>query len=385
MNDTIIFDIRFGASGDMLLSSLFGIGLDINLLKNELVKLNIGGWEISFKKLIKYGMSGIQTTVTCRDEKHERNLADISGIIKQSGLHDPVKADIIKIFTRLAEAEAAVHGTSIDRIHFHEIGALDSIIDISAFCIARDLLKINNIVFNEFYFGTGSIITRHGEILNPPPAVLELVKSFYFRMTDKPAELVTPTAAAILTTLGKQQKETDTGLYPAEIGIGFGGKDYPFPSYTRAILCGKDDIESIVQIECNIDDMNPQIYPHVMDMLLNSGALDVYAVPVIMKKGRPGTVLIVIANSKDVEELKKLLYRETTTIGIRIQNVLREKLERRFETVNIGFDIRIKIALHENRIVNVQPEYEDCRYASEKSGIPLKEIMRQAIEKFQNK
>ncbi len=380
--NSVIFDIQFGVSGDMLIASLLDCGLSLESLKRELLKLGINNWELLSKKINKYHMSGSSINISTGDGE-ARNINDIKDIIQSSELLSDVKNNILKIFNRLAIAEAKIHGTSVENVHFHEVGAVDSIIDISSFCIAMQFLEIEKIFFTEFCFGRGTIDSSHGELPIPVPAVVELTRGFTSRLTDRNGELVTPTAAAILTTLGTQL-DKPMSYKIVNHGIGFGTRKYNFPSYTRVLLIKKDEKEeAVIQLECNIDDMNPQNYPYIIELLLEKGALDAYISHTIMKKGRYGTLLTVISNYGELESLKQLIYRETTTLGIRISNVIREKLDRKYATVKL-FDqeIRIKIGFYGGKVVNIHPEFEDCRKAAQNSGISLNEIMSRAREEY---
>ncbi|MCU0822721.1 MAG: nickel pincer cofactor biosynthesis protein LarC [Spirochaetes bacterium] len=383
MNKKIIFDIQFGASGDMMLGAMIDLGLDVNELLSELKKLDLGHWEISPKKTVKYHMSGTLSNVKCGHDHHSRNINDIKKIILESGLGDKIQDNIINVFEKLGRAEASVHGTTIEEIHFHEIGAIDSIIDISAFCIGLEMLGIDGILFNDFWFGRGSVKTAHGEIPVPVPAVVELTRGYRAVTTERSGENITPTAAALLTTLGSQLSE-NTGFTLIKTGIGFGTRNYPYPSYTRAMLIETEDgRETVIQLECNIDDMNPQVYPHLIEKLLEHGALDAYFSQISMKKGRTGSLLTVIAPGEKAGDIKETIYRNTTTLGLRSINIRREKLYRDFVRIKIsGDEIRIKVGYLNGEIVNIQPEYEDCREVSEKTGMPLKEVMSRAVSAY---
>jgi uncharacterized protein (TIGR00299 family) protein len=333
----------------------------------------------------RHNIRGMTAGIHCSDEGTSRNLSDIIKIIHQSTLSNSIRDNVCAVFTRLAKAEAHVHGEHIEDVHFHEVGAMDSIIDISAFCIAIDMLKADQIHFSEFCFGTGTINSRHGEIPVPVPAVVELTKGFSCRHTRKRGELVTPTAAALLTTLGTQVGAASPAGTIIATGVGFGTRHYPFPSYTRAFFSETDDriTEQLVLLECNIDDMNPQVAPYLIDILLGNGALDVTATPAIMKKGRPGIVFSVLADDKNCTVLKEIIYRESTTLGIRIQRVEREKLHRRYHRVTVeGQKITIKTGILNGETVNIQPEYEDCRKAAEVTGKSLQNIMQEALKKY---
>jgi len=385
MSKILYFDIQLGASGDMLLGSLFGPGLNRDRLITELRKLNLNGWSMTPEEITRHNIRGMTAGVRCADEGTSRNLSDIIEIIHQSTLSNSIRNNVCAVFTRLAKAEAHVHGKHIEDVHFHEVGAMDSIIDIAAFCIAIDMLRADRIHFSEFCFGTGTINSRHGEIPVPVPAVVELTKGFSCRHTRKHGELVTPTAAALLTTLGTQVGTVSPPGTIIATGIGFGTREYPFPSYTRAFFSETDDriTEHLILLECNIDDMNPQVAPYLIDVLLGKGALDVTATPAIMKKGRPGLVFSILAEENNIAPLKEIVFRESTTLGIRIQRVEREKLLRRYHHVTVeGQDITIKTGILNGETVNVQPEYEDCRKAAETTGKSLQIIMQEALKRY---
>lgn len=415
MEKCLIFDLQFGASGDMLLGSLIDLGLDFKLLLEELNKIKLSGWQISPEKIVKNSISGTSANVSCNKKDQSRNLQSISKLIRESTLSNTVIENILKIFKRLAVAEAAVHGKNIEDVHFHEIGAVDSIVDISAFCISIEILKINKIYFNEIYLGSGIINSAHGEIPVPAPAVIELAKDYKVVFIQRSGEVITPTAAAILITMGSQLKEP----FSFEIvknGTGFGTRKYSFPSYTRVFLgnyydevCEQTDFfkvpaapdmpspqpesesgsassEVIIQIECNIDDMNPQIYPYLAGILFDNGALDVYLSEIIMKKGRPGILLTVLAEPNKINIIKNVIYKETTTIGLRIFKVLREKLRRDFEKICLyNHEVRIKIAYLNNTIVNIHPEFDDCMKIAVEMGKSVQEMLDLAKNIYLNR
>ena len=369
----------------MLLASLVDLGLDPEKFTGALRDLPIKGWSISAEKLRRYHFSGTRLTVRCPDEAHERGLGEIGTILRGSSLSPGALEKALLVFDVLAAAEAEVHGIPPDEVHFHEVGALDSIIDIAAFCAAMDLLEIRNIYYGDFYLGKGTVQSRHGELPQPAPAVCALVAGKSVVFTERNGEIITPTAAAILTALGRQTTGPLSPLTMISTGRGFGSKEYTFPSYTRVFLMESlsPTGDYLIQLECNIDDMNPQIYPYLVDVLLEHGALDAYCVPLIMKKGRPGTGVVVISEPDASARLKKIIYRETSTLGIRETGVRREKLDRNFEEIEIeGGIVRIKTAHLGGMRVNAQPEYEDCRRIAELTGTPLKEVLQRAILEY---
>jgi hypothetical protein len=382
---SLVFDVQFGASGDMLLAALLDLGLDLPALEQALGGLAVAGWRLTTDKITRNHFAGRRFTVECRDETHERNLACISAILNESRLPGKAASRAIQVFNVLAEAEASVHGVTPAEIHFHEVGALDSIIDIAGFCAALEILGVDTFYYGDIPLGRGSTPSRHGELPQPSPALSALVKGRSVTFTDRRGELVTPTAAAILTALGIQAPGPGISATVIAAGTGFGSREYPFPSFTRAFLIESQSRggEHVIQLECNIDDMNPQIYPYLIERLLDEGALDAYCLPVVMKKGRPGTVVTVIADAGSVEALKALLYRETTTLGLRETVVVREKLERSFEEITLeGRTVRIKVARHNGKVVNIQPEFEDCKTVSAGTGIALKAVIERARDEY---
>ncbi|HPA73191.1 MAG TPA: nickel pincer cofactor biosynthesis protein LarC [Spirochaetota bacterium] len=379
----LILDVELGASGDMLLGALIDLGLDTGALAKALAGLPVAGWRVSSEKTERHYFAGSRFIVECRDEAEERDLAGITAILNAAGLPGRAAERAVLVFETLAAAEASVHGVSPGEIHFHEVGALDSIIDIAGFCAALELLGVERIHYGDIPAGKGTVASRHGDIPLPSPAVSALVKGRSVVFTGRRGELITPTAAAILVALGSQEP-APPGVMLAT-GTGFGSREYPFLSCTRAFLAEPRGSggEHLVQLECAIDDMNPQIYPWLMDLLLESGALDAYFVPAVMKKGRPGTLVTVIAEPGIAPRLKEILYRETSTIGIRELGVRREKLERRFEEVTVeGRTVRVKVSSHGGSVVNAQPEFEDCKKVAKETGLPLKVVLERAREEF---
>ncbi|HNU90548.1 MAG TPA: nickel pincer cofactor biosynthesis protein LarC [Spirochaetota bacterium] len=388
MSRTLAIDLQFGASGDMLLGALFDLGLDPGVLTKELSGLPLEGWSISPLKIKKYHLSGTAANVRCTETGGERHYRDIEALILGGGFRASAAKRAMRVFARLADAEAAVHGSTREDVHFHEVGAVDSIIDVAAFCAAIDILGVDAISFGDFFFGTGTVMSRHGELPVPVPAVVRLTEGYRCRLTGREGELVTPTAAAILTALGVQGPVIGASVL-GKTGIGFGTRNHPFPSYTRIMLFGSEEgpeAEEVFQIECNIDDMNPQVYPHLIDVLLGNGALDAYLSAVNMKKGRPGTLLTVIVPRAALEAVRRAIYTETTTLGLRLREVSREKLERSFVTVHIdGREIRVKRGRFLGGEVTAQPEFEDCARVARESGEPLRRIMARALEEYYRK
>jgi len=381
---SLYIDIQLGASGDMLLGALIDLGLDTDLLFEKLKKLQLQGWEINPKRVIRNSLAGISAGVSCKIDHTHRNLSEILSIIRNAGYNESTTGRIAGIFETLARAEAAVHDIDISDIHFHETGAIDSIVDITAFCLAIEILNIDNVYFNTFNFGTGTITASHGEIPVPSPATVLISRGFEAVFTSKHGELVTPSAAAILTTIGEQCAILPLSTIESN-GTGFGTRDYGFLSCTRAFLLSEyaGAGELVLQVECNIDDINPQLIPYIMEKCIDAGALDAYCTQILMKKGRPGFLVTILVTADLLNIIRQLLYAETTTLGLRIHRMYREKAAREFTTITLkGKIIRIKKGKDTNGLLTVHPEYEDCRIFAETHGISLKKVFYLAQQEY---
>jgi uncharacterized protein (TIGR00299 family) protein len=330
---------------------------------------------------------------TAREHAH-RHLGDILKIIYDSGLDDKVKDRAARIFSRLAEAEARVHNVEVERIHFHEVGALDAIIDVVGACIGFDLLGVERFVCSKLHVGSGMVEMAHGRFPIPPPAVMELLKDAPLYSSNIEGELLTPTGAAIISTVCKE-----FGALPKmkveRAGYGAGSREYErFPNVLRVIV-GEDDDEAaqdsgeerLIMVETNIDDMSPQIYGHVMDRALERGALDCFLTPVQMKKNRPGVLVSILCRATERDAMCDLLLEETTTLGVRHYEVHRRALERETVRVETEFGaIDVKVARLDGRVIKEMPEYEQCRAAAIKADVALhvveaaaREAMRKVI------
>jgi hypothetical protein len=378
---TAYFDCFSGISGDMTLGALIDAGLSLKELKSYLSKLPIDNYDITAKKVKKNGISATKADVIVKGKQKERRLPDIKKIINNSRLDKPIKEKAISIFERLAKAEAKVHRTSINNVHFHEVGAVDAIVDIVGAVICLRLLGIENISASPINTGTGFIKSAHGILPVPGPATAELLKGIPVYSTNTKMELTTPTGAAIISTLSK-----DFGPMPEmdikSIGYGAGTFNSPdMPNLLRIFIGemknpAKD--ENTILLETNIDDMNPQLYEYVMDKLFASGALDVYLTPIIMKKGRPATMLSVLSNKDDAEALSNIIFRETTSIGLRAQEIGRIKVEREIKEIKTKYGkVRVKIAFDDKEILGINPEYEDCKRIAIKKNISLKNVIEE--------
>jgi uncharacterized protein (TIGR00299 family) protein len=373
---TLYFDCFAGASGDMILGAMVAAGVDPNFLREQLSLLPVTGFSIDFETVNRAGLSAMYARVETAHEHSHRSLTDIKQIIEGSDLSSAVKQRAVQIFTRLAEAEARVHNEPVDHVHFHEVGALDAIVDVVAAAICFDALKIERFVCSPLHVGSGMVKMAHGHFPIPPPAVAELLKGVPFYSTEIKGELLTPTGAAIITTVCSEygpipEMKTDA------TGYGAGTREYPdFPNVLRVLLGeteGTATDERLWMLETNLDDASPQIIGHVMDRVFELGALDCFFTPVQMKKNRPGVLLSVLCGRDEKEALMKLLFTETTTLGVRSYEVARRALQRGVVTVETQYGpIDVKVAHLDGRVVNEMPEFEQCRETAARAGVPLK-------------
>jgi pyridinium-3,5-bisthiocarboxylic acid mononucleotide nickel chelatase len=384
----LYFDCFAGASGDMILGALVGVGVEPRLLTEQLSLLNVSGYDINFETVDRSGISATHARVRTAHEHAHRHLGDILKIIYESRLSDGVKERAARIFSRLAEAEARVHGVRPEQIHFHEVGALDAIIDVVGACIGFELLGVERFACSALHVGSGTVEMAHGRFPIPPPAVAEILKDAPIYSTDIVGELVTPTGAAIISTVC-----SEFGRIPfmkvERTGYGAGTREYQnFPNALRLMLgtdASVDDAndERLIVIETTIDDMSPQIYGHVMEEAFRRGALDCYFAPVQMKKNRPGIVVSILCRLPERDAMCELLLKETTTLGVRFYEVLRRALHREVVKVETEFGaIDVKVARMNGRIVKEMPEYEQCRAAAEKAGVALLTVERAARAAF---
>lgn len=372
------FNCFAGASGDMIMGSLLDAGLDIEKLKSELEKLNLSNYKIQADKGMRKGISGTKFDVTIPHEHHHRGLGDILNIINQSDLSAEIKETSTKIFTRLAEAEAKIHNKTVDEIHFHEVGAVDAIVDIVGAVIGLNLLGIDQVITSPFYIGTGTLKCAHGILPVPAPATQELLKGVPTKSTGIESELVTPTGAAILTTLAESHSPMPS-MTVEMTGYGLGGRDLDIPNVLRVSIGTTESVmdqDCVQLIETNIDDMNPQFYEHIMERLFAQGAKDVFLTPIIMKKSRPGVIVSVLAVPDDVDDCIQILFNETTTLGVRISEVKKRRvLDREIVTLDTPWgEARVKIRETSQGKKSVAPEYDDCKRIAQENGIPIQDV-----------
>ncbi len=384
----IYADCFSGISGDMLLGALIELGIDMEWLQSELSCVGIESFRFETNKVKKGGIQCTQCKIICHGhEKVTRGIEDIKKIIKESNLKQNIKDNAIEIFQSLADAEAKIHNIPVSEIHFHELGALDSLVDILGVIIAFDNLGIKAFYSSPLPLGRGLINTQHGPIPVPAPATLALLSGIPVIHTGIEAELVTPTGAALVNALAR-----GFGAPPEmvikKIGYGAGTRDLPDrPNCLRLILGESEYISADTLIEeyievlnCDIDDMNPEFYTYIMENLFNAGALDVTLSQIIMKKGRPGVRISVLAQMNSISKLVNILLTETTTTGIRVNRVRRYKASRQIKTVLTQYGpVRVKYAWKDNNMINVSPEYEDCFKIARKYNRPLKFIYQEII------
>jgi len=376
---TLYFDCFAGASGDMILGALVAAGVNPDRLRDQLSLLGVEGFSVSFETVKKSGLSANYARVETAHEHKHRHLSDIRKIINDSQLSDGVKQRSIAIFTRLAEAEGRVHNEPIEQVHFHEVGALDAIVDVVGAAICFEMLAIERFVCSSIHVGSGTVEMAHGRFPVPPPAVTELLKGVPFYSTELKGELLTPTGAAIITTVCK-----DYGPIPQlrveGTGYGAGTRDYEnFPNVLRVMIGesdAKDETEQTLwMLETNVDDVSPQIIGHVMDRAFTLGARDCYFTPIQMKKNRPGVLLSILCDPEKKTAMTDLLFTETTTIGVRSYQVNRRALDRQiFRVETLYGPIDVKVARLNGRVVNAMPEFDQCRQAAERKGVALKEV-----------
>ncbi|MCL4499820.1 MAG: nickel pincer cofactor biosynthesis protein LarC [Chloroflexi bacterium] len=385
------FDCFAGISGDMTLGALVDAGVDFEALEHELGKLCVKDYSIRLDRVVQYGISVSDITVQLAGHHHQaRTFSDIERIISESDLSEGVKAPSVAIFRRLGEAEAKIHGTTIDQVHFHEVGAVDAIVDIVGACICLEMLAIEKVYSSPMPTFHGKVEIAHGIFPLPAPATAELLKDVPWRTMDIDGELVTPTGAAIISEIAE-----NFGPMPPmvirSIGYGAGKRDYGIPNVLRvlvgeAVESGGKEHEEVAVLETNIDDLSPQIYEVVMERLFAAGALDVYFTPIQMKKSRPATLLSVICAPDDAAKMSDIIFEETSTIGIRVDMQRRICLPRAVTTVETRFGpISVKIARRGGEVINVQPEYEDCKAAASSHGAPVKTVRDAAVVGYYNK
>lgn len=452
MARTLYLDCFAGISGDMFIGALLDCGLDFKFLKTELAKLGLDEKEyhLHLSRVDRSGISASKFDVHLKhehkhdhghahehhhhdhehthehhhhdqahthqhshehhvhdhdhhhdhahehhhehihtDDHHHRSLSNILKLIDSSSLSDNVKNNARKLFQRIGEAEAKIHNIPVENIHFHEVGAVDSIVDIVGACIGLEALGIDKVISSPLHVGSGTIKIAHGTYPVPAPATAEILKGAPIYAGEIKGELVTPTGAAIVSVLA-----SSFGPMPMmkieQAGYGAGTKTFKdFPNVLRAVIGETEDTddstpETITVLEANIDDLNPQVFGHIMNLVLDAGALDIFYTPIQMKKNRPAILMTVLCKPEDRIKISELIFKETTTLGIRYRNEQRIILKREFVTVETKYGaIRIKVAKNQDgRIVNYSPEFEECKIAAELHGVSIREVQSSVISTF---
>ncbi|MEP7151675.1 MAG: nickel pincer cofactor biosynthesis protein LarC [Nitrospira sp.] len=383
------FDCFSGVSGDMILGALVDAGLPFKDLVRGLDRLQIEGFRLTQKPVERGALSATKVDVLIdKGFRAPLTLAQIKRILLKSGLPAVVKEQSQAVFDRLADAEGKAHGVEPSHVHFHEVGVIDSFVDVVGGVLGLHLMGIQRVTASAINVGSGTLTSAHGSLPVPGPAVAALAVGLPIYAQGPARELATPTGVALVRTLA-----TEFGLLPRmqvrHVGYGAGTADpAQWPNVLRVFVGDGADravgsVETIVELQTNIDDLNPQVYETVFERVFAAGAVDATLAPVMMKKGRPGNVLSVLAPREKAEAVLAVLFADTTALGIRTQEVQRRVLPRRFASVRVeGHDVRIKLADHQPGRTKASPEYEDCRRIAEQSGRPVKDILETAMRMY---
>jgi hypothetical protein len=383
-------DCFSGISGDMFLGALLDAGVSLDELRAEIGKLGVSGWSLDAHETVRAGLRATKAIVGVEETQQPRLVSQILDTIAASALSERVKERAAEVFRRLGEAEAKAHGVTFDRVHLHEAGSLDAVVDIVGVCAGLEILGIERLWCSALPMGGGMVETQHGLQPIPGPAVLELVKGLPVEAGPEQVELTTPTGAALAVALC----EAFTGppaMKLETVGYGAGSRELSAPNVLR-LWIGESEApvgagfkpalawQQLVMLETNIDDMSPELYAHVSEKLFEAGALDVSLVSAMMKKGRPGVLVRVLAPVEARDKMSEILFRETSTLGVRSSEVLRQALEReRIEVQTPWGKVGVKIGKRGEEVLSVSPEYEECAELARRSGVPLKRIMEAAM------
>jgi pyridinium-3,5-bisthiocarboxylic acid mononucleotide nickel chelatase len=386
MMNLAYLDCFSGISGDMFLAALLDAGVELDRLQKELKKIDLGPYEFTQNRVMRKGLAGNHVEILAPGKQPHRHLSHIEKLIGDAAIDKAGKQKALQVFRRLGEAEAKLHGQPIEKIHFHEVGAVDAILDIVGGCLGLALLGNPDLVCSPLNVGAGRVEAAHGSLPVPAPATAELLKGVPIYSSGVESELVTPTGAALVSTLA-----AGFGPMPRmkveRIGYGAGAKDFPtHPNIARLMLGERaEDVgagpetagdEVISVIEANIDDMNPQLYGYLAEKALEAGALDVTCSAVQMKKNRPGLLVSILCKPEMENSLTRMLFEQTTTIGVRITEARRKVLEREVVTVETAYGpVRMKVAMLDGKKMNTTPEFDDCRRLASEKSVPLKEVM----------
>jgi uncharacterized protein (TIGR00299 family) protein len=404
MTKIAFFDCFSGISGNMALGALLDCGLPVESFRAELDKLGLRGYSLEIREVQKSGLRGLFVDIRVEETQPHRHLADIEKIIASSPLPERVRERSLLVFRKLAQAESGAHGEPVENIHFHEVGAVDAILDVVGTAICLEMLGVDKVYASAIHIGAGTVKTAHGLLPVPAPATAELLKGFPVYGRDAEAELVTPTGAALLAALAERGGDAPP-MRVERVGYGAGSRDLPWANLLRVTI-GDESApvpappasrgqaqgqasgapalaergQRVMMVEANIDDMNPQFYEHVSERLFAAGALDVYFIPIQMKRNRPATMLGVMVDEDKLDPALGILFSETTTIGVRMYPVERRKLDREEGAVDTVYGpVQVKIAKLAGRVMNVAPEYRDCLRIAKEKNIPLKDVYQAAL------
>ncbi|PYV23434.1 MAG: nickel pincer cofactor biosynthesis protein LarC [Acidobacteria bacterium] len=391
---TAYLDCSSGVSGDMFLGALLDAGLPAERLRAELRKIPLGDYEFKQSRVLRAGLAGTRVEIVVPEKQPERHLRDIEQLIEGSALTKTAKERAIEVFGRIAEAEGKLHDKPAAKVHFHEVGAVDAIIDVAGACAGLELLEVSELVSSPLNVGGGRVEAAHGSLPVPAPATAELLRDIPIYSSGVDAELVTPTGAALVVALARSFGPLPP-MKVERIGYGAGARDLRgHPNLLRLFLgrrielgsqesgvggeaANSDAGEEIVSVlEANVDDMSPQLYGYLVERALAAGALDVTCSSIQMKKNRPGLEVSILCPPERSDALAQLLFDETTTIGLRIYEARRKVLDRELVTVETRYGaVRVKVARRDGRVLNVAPEYEDCQRLAAEKSVPLKEVI----------
>lgn len=402
MGRVLYFDPFNGVSGDMILGALLDLGLPLDQLRAELAKLKLETFELRLSTVERQGLRGANLKVQVDQHRHdhlqETGFEEIRRIVERAEFDPWIKEKVLAIFRRLAEAEAKVHGCPFEKVHFHEIGAVDSIVDIAGACIGFKHFEVDRFFTAPLNLGGGTITFSHGTWPVPAPATAELVEGFPVFLGQFDGELTTPTGAAIVTTLAEKSAKAPACSFE-KTGLGAGDVEFPGipnmlrlilgqtveadPPPTRPVQAGGLQEDQVVLLEASIDDMDAEMFGHFLELALRRGALDVYYVPLQMKKSRPGVLLSLLCRPEDRERMAELVFQETTTLGVRWSARQRWVLEREIRKIETVYGpVRVKIGRFRGRVLNISPEYEDLKAIAEKEDLPLKVVRQNVLERL---
>lgn len=389
---TLYYDCFAGISGDMNIGAMIDLGVDVNYLKNELAKLNIEGFHLEIEKAQRRGISGTLATVVVENQDNEkhRHLRHVEEIVNGSSLSDKVKKTALDIFTRIAVAEAKVHDIDIQKVHFHEVGALDSIADIVGAAICLDYLKVDKVLSAPIQLGGGTVKCAHGVMPVPAPATALIVENIPTKTGLVQHEATTPTGAAILAATVDEFTEV-FNLPISKTAYGIGQRDVSeVPNILRLFLSESESnndvlVENATVLECNIDDMTPEKYEFLLEELFELGASDAWLTPIIMKKSRPATMVSVLCSNNKIERLKAVLFNHTTTLGIRELAIKKNMLARDEAEIETKYGkVKLKRCFYKGKLLRFKPEYDDCKSLAKSNNVPISEIENEVLIQVRN-